>query len=86
MKCSWISQALTDLVAEVSSLYSTCHELQKRQPLVAIAICQLCANLATRLQHLAINAEAPEMQEGRAAEVRSLCGRLCVKLRDLFMP
>lgn len=83
---SWTPRAFEDLVASVTALYQACADLQTQQPLLSGRICSLCANLATALQQLAANGDAPGMRVGLGAELRSATGILCVKLRDLFMP
>lgn len=84
--CCWTTRALEDIVAVICAMYSCCPELQQHQPLLVTAICQLAASLATRLQQTATNTEAPGMRSGSGAALRSTCGRLCLSLRNLFMP
>jgi hypothetical protein len=85
--CSWTSGAVSDLVDVVVSLYSAASVLQARQPLLTSGLCQLAAQLASSLQHIAT---AKNDQAARTAEsddaLRSKCVGLCLKLRDLFMP
>jgi hypothetical protein len=69
-----------------AALYSSCQPLQQQQPLLTDRLCQLAANVATSLQHLATAADAPGMRSGAGAELRSACGSMCMRLRDLFMP
>jgi len=83
---SWTPKALQDLVSSAAAMYQACKDLQPLQPLLADRICALCANVATALQQLAANGDAPGMRSGLGAELRSVTGGLCVKLRDLFMP
>lgn len=83
---TWTPRALEDLVASATALYQACSDLRAQQPLLAGRICSLCASLATALQQLAANGDAPGMTAGTGAELRSVAGGLCVKLRDMFMP
>lgn len=83
---TWTPKALQDLVSSAAAMYQACKDLQPLQPLLADRICALCANVATALQQLAANGDAPGMRSGLGAELRSVTGGLCVKLRDLFMP
>lgn len=85
-ECSWTTRAVEDLASVLADMYSSCQELQQYQPLLVTAICQLAASLATRLQQLATNTEAPGMRAGSGAALRSVCGAWCLKLRDMFMP
>lgn len=82
----WTPRALEDLVSSATAMFKSCHDLQTQQPLLASRVCTLCASLATALQHLAANRDAPGMKAGLGAELRSVTGGLCVRLRDLFMP
>lgn len=83
---SWTGSALQDLVAATAAMYQACGGLQALQPLLAARICALCASLATALQQLAADGDAPGMRVGLGAELRSQVGCLCVQLRDVFMP
>jgi hypothetical protein len=64
------------------------HAQREQQPhtLVVVRVCALVAALATALQQLAANANAPDMQAGCGAELRGVAGGLCRHLRDQFMP
>lgn len=84
--CSWTPRVVEDLVTSAAALYQSCTTLQFQQPLLAGRLCSLCASLATALQQLAANGDAPGMRVGLGAELRSVAGAACVKLRDLFMP
>lgn len=84
--CSWTARAFEDLVAMTAALYSSCQSLQQQQPLLADRLCQMAAGVATSLQHLATAADAPGMRSGAGSALRSACGGMCMRLRDLFMP
>lgn len=83
---TWTPRALEELVSSATAMFESCQHLQPQQPLLAGRVCTWCAGLATALQHLAANADAPGMKAGLGAELRSVTGGLCVRLRDLFMP
>jgi hypothetical protein len=82
----WTPRALEELVTSATTMFRSCHQLQPQQPLLASRVCTWCARLATALQHLAANADAPGMKVGLGAELRSVTGGLCVRLRNMFMP
>jgi hypothetical protein len=84
--CSWTARALEDLVGMTAALYSSSQGLHQQQPLLADRLCQMAASAATSLQHLATAADAPGMRSGAGAALRSACGGMCMRLRDLFMP
>jgi hypothetical protein len=83
---TWTPRALEDLVGSAASMYHSCTGLQAEQPLLAGRMCSLCSSLATALQQLAADGEAPGMSVGLGAELRSVTAGLCMQLRDLFMP
>lgn len=84
--CCWTACVLEDLVAASCAAFAACRGLQQQAPLLAGRICPLTASLATALQQLASNADAPGMRSGAGAELRSVAGGLCRMMRDLFMP
>lgn len=83
---TWTPRALEELVASAAAVFESCQQLQAQQPLLAARVCTLCARLATALQQLAADGDAPGMKVGLGAELRRVTGGLCVRLRDLFMP
>lgn len=85
---TWLADALAPLVSAAAEIYSCCQCPQVGQllPLLVSGVCDAVAGLAAALQHVATNADAPGMRSGRGALLRSKCGRLCMQLRDVFMP
>lgn len=69
-----------------AAMYSSCNSLQAHHCLLAERLCQLAASLATSLQQVAVWAEAPGMRDSSGAALRSACGGMCMRLRDVFMP
>jgi hypothetical protein len=83
---SWVPRALEDVAEAAGALYAACPGLLQQQPLLAGRVCSVVASLATALQSLALNADAPGMRAGAGTELRSMAGSLCRNLRGLFMP
>ena len=69
-------------------MYASCQcaEVAQLLPLLVDGVCGAAAGLATALQQIATNADAPGMRSGQGAALRSASGALCMHLRDAFMP
>ena len=80
----WAMHILKQSLEALCKTYSTAQGLQDSFPLAATGIVELSAKMAAVLQHMASAPAAPG--SGTSAVFRSGCARLCMQLRDAFLP